>query len=321
MDDAGAADRSDESRAERPQPAVVNGHGAAVSGMASGGNDVLMQQSEQEEEDPAAVMQSLLSSLLALQSQLPDLNALFSTASTDAEFRSHAALASVLPQVDALHRMTATGFSSALSFTASSGSPLSSLPSPLLYLFVRLVLTPSVNHSRACLLVSHCLSQAADGAPHRLLLLTLSYAMATHPAAVFTSLLEPLLTPPQSPAVADRIPPRPAASLPRQQHTSGPVSLALPDSLFRHRSQRDVAIVTEATALTHHTRCSAPLPHRPRFLLRLVLVVLGCRAQCRHYQHRHAARCVVRSRLHRLSCSSADQVRRHRQAAVGQLAN
>ena len=150
------------------------------------------------QEDGAAVMQSLLSAVLSLQFHLADLQAPLSGQLSDDQLRAHPSLAPIIPHVDALHAMTTEGFAAAFSPPTIEGTlQPSSLPTKLLYLLVRLLLTSSVHHSRASVVVSACLSHVVHGEAQRDVLLCVAHAVSSHPAAVFSSLLTPLFAPAQ----------------------------------------------------------------------------------------------------------------------------
>ena len=145
-----------------------------------------------------SAMQSLLTAVLDLQFSVADLQGPLTGQLTDEQLRAHPLLAGVIPHVDALHAMSTDAFAAAFSPQSSEFSLSPSSLSPwLTYLLVRLLLTPSVHHNRACLIVTHCIANAIDGEIHREMLLTITHAMSTHPAAVFTSLLTPPLTSPR----------------------------------------------------------------------------------------------------------------------------
>ena len=145
---------------------------------------------------PAATMQALLSAVLALQFHLADLQGPLSGQLTDAQLRSHPSLLPLIPHIDALHTLSTAAFAAAL-FPPADDSALTpaSLPTKLLYLLVRLLLTPTTHHERACLLLAHCLGHVAHTEAHRDVLLAVSHGLATHPAAVFSALLQPLVAP------------------------------------------------------------------------------------------------------------------------------
>ena len=149
-------------------------------------------------EDGAAVVQSLLSAVLSLQLHLADLQAPLSGQLGDDQLRAHPSLAAIIPQVDALHALTTNAFAAAFVPSTTEGAlQPSSLPTKLLYLLVRLLLTSSVHHSRACVVVSACLSHVVHGEAQRDVLLCVAHAVSTHPAAVFSSLLSLLFAPAQ----------------------------------------------------------------------------------------------------------------------------
>ena len=147
-------------------------------------------------------MQALLTAVLALQFSVADLQGALTGQLSDEQLRAHPLLLGIIPHVDALRAMSTDAFAAAFSppLPPTSESPSltpSSLSPWLRYLLVRLLLTAAVHHSRACLIVEHCIADAIEGDIHREQLLTISHALSIHPAAVFTCILSPPLTHPQ----------------------------------------------------------------------------------------------------------------------------
>ena len=142
-----------------------------------------------------AAMQSLLSAVLSLQYDLADLQGPLSGQLNDDQLRCHPSLLPLIPHVDALHAMSTAAFTAAFSPpTNESALTPASLPTKLLYLLIRLLLTSSTHHNRACLIVTYCMSHVMRTESHRDVLLAVSHVLSSHPAAVFSSLLTPLLT-------------------------------------------------------------------------------------------------------------------------------
>ena len=143
-----------------------------------------------------STMQSLLSAVMALQFHLADLQGPLSGQLTDEQLRSHSSLLPLIPHVDALHALPTVAFAAAFASPLDDATLTpAALPTKLLYLLIRLLLTASVHHERACLIVGQCLGHVVRGEAHRDVLLAVSHGLSTHPAAVFSALLYPLVTP------------------------------------------------------------------------------------------------------------------------------
>ena len=150
-----------------------------------------------------AAMQSLLSALPSLR--LHDLLGVFpsgaaSASLSDDQLRAHSALTAIIPRIDAVHALpSADALEIAFNRPSAESLTPATLPVELFYVFVRLLLTAAVSQQRAIIIVRHAMAHLTDAAQlpsfTRYTEDALTHAVATHPHAVYHSLLLPLVAP------------------------------------------------------------------------------------------------------------------------------